>query len=68
MFLTVGILSKMLAGGYVVFGVFQVYSDLCFIDSLSLAFRMIGSVPFPELLVTPQSELPQNIRNNDRLL
>ena len=49
--MTVDIMAKMLAGGYVVFGVFQVYRDTCFVETLELSFRMIGCVPFGELVV-----------------
>lgn len=49
--LTLDIMTKLLAGGYVVFGVFQVYNDSCFIDSLNLCFGMIRCIPFADLLV-----------------
>lgn len=49
--MTLTIMVKLLAGGYVVFGVFQVYSDTCFVETLELSFRMIGCVPLEEWMV-----------------
>jgi exportin-7 len=64
--MTLDIMTKLLAGGYVVFGVFQVYNDSCFAESLELSFRMIGCIPIAELLVLLHIELPQDIRNSHR--
>jgi exportin-7 len=49
MFKIFTILTNVLSGSYVPFGVFKVYSDSCFTDSLTVAFALLQSVDHSEL-------------------
>jgi exportin-7 len=45
-----GILTNILTGAYVPFGIFKVYSDPCFTDSLTVAFALLGTIAHSELV------------------
>jgi exportin-7 len=45
-----GILTNILAGAYVPFGIFKVYSDPCFTDSLTVALAMLRTIAHSELV------------------
>lgn len=46
------IMRNLLFGGYVNFGIFEIYGDTCFIDSLKITFSLIGKIPRNEILVS----------------
>jgi len=46
-----GILRAALCGGYVNFGVFNLYGDTCLEDALSIFVKMVLAVPQSEILV-----------------
>ncbi|CAG9327538.1 unnamed protein product [Blepharisma stoltei] len=39
------IMAKMMSGGYVSFGIFEVYGDTCFLESLGTCFELIEKIP-----------------------
>lgn len=45
------ILTSFLSGGFVNFGVFEVYNDTCFVECLQLMFTILESIPKSEILV-----------------
>lgn len=47
----IGIMMHLLSGGYVPFGVFEVYGDTCFIDSLRTCFLILDTIPRTEITV-----------------
>lgn len=49
--LLISMMSRLMGGGYVNFGVFKIYGDTCFIEALGACFAMIKSVSGEELLV-----------------
>lgn len=49
--LLITMMSRLMGGGYVNFGVFEIYGDTCFIEALGACFSMIKSVSGDELLV-----------------
>lgn len=49
MYKILAVLTNVLFGTYVPFGVFKVYGDTCFTDSLAVAFALISSVDPAEL-------------------
>ena len=46
-----GIMTYILGGGYVAFGVFEVYGDMSFVDSLRTCFAVLGTIPRSEITV-----------------
>jgi hypothetical protein len=47
----IGIMMHLLSGGYVPFGVFEVYGDTCFVDSLRTCFLILDTIPRAEISV-----------------
>jgi exportin-7 len=47
----IGIMTYIMNGGYVSFGVFEVYGDTCFIDSLRTCFSVLETIPRNEITV-----------------
>lgn len=45
------IMTSFLIGGFVNFGVFEVYNDSCFVESLQMMFTILDSIPKNEILV-----------------
>lgn len=45
------IMTKMMAGGYVSFGIFEVYGDTCFLESLQACFSLIDKLPREDAVV-----------------
>ena len=58
------IMTYILNGGYVSFGVFEVYGDVCFIDSLRTCFGVLGTIPRSEITVKAYIVLYKVIRHN----
>lgn len=46
-----GIMTYILNGGYVAFGVFEVYGDTCFVDSMRTCFAVLETIPRSEITV-----------------
>jgi hypothetical protein len=49
--LLISMMSRLMGGGYVNFGVFKIYGDTCFVEALGACFAMIKSVSGEDLLV-----------------
>jgi hypothetical protein len=47
----VGIMKNFLIGGYVCFGVFQVFNDSTFLDSINATFTLISKLSYSEITV-----------------
>ena len=47
----VSIMNSLLGGGYTSFGVFEVYNDSCFYESLQMTLSIIDLIPSPEIIV-----------------
>ena len=47
----IGILTNFMTGGYVNFGAFEVYGDLCFVETLRTCFAVLGTIPRSEITV-----------------
>jgi len=45
------ILRSALAGGYVNFGVFQLYGDECHVNAISMFIKLLGNLPDRALMV-----------------
>mmetsp|Transcript_27201 Transcript_27201/g.48856 ORF Transcript_27201/g.48856 Transcript_27201/m.48856 type:complete len:1023 (+) Transcript_27201:931-3999(+) len=59
MYKILAILTNVLSGSYVPFGVFKVYGDSCFTDSLTVAYALLRSVDPSEL--TTYSKLQEQV-------
>ena len=46
-----GIMAYILNGGYIPFGVFEIYEDTCFVDSLRTSFEVLAAIPTNEITV-----------------
>ena len=47
-----GIMKNFLTGGYICFGVFQVFDDPCFINSILSAFNILSKLVYSEITVS----------------
>ncbi|OMJ88404.1 hypothetical protein SteCoe_9623 [Stentor coeruleus] len=55
----IGILKNLTSGGYVCFGVFEIYNDTCFIETLKMSFRLIDLLILTQ--ITTYTKLIDNL-------
>lgn len=59
----IGILTNLTSGGYVCFGVFEIYNDTCFTETLKMSFRLIELLTLQQITVIHKQNYTKLIDN-----